>query len=270
MPLPPLSILRATFALTLFATAAASAQTPGPCGIGPAGETMVQGLQGASKSSSPLSVTISITHEQKFADGNAIRGAVTTHQYRDSTGRTRSEMPMGCSMSADTTKPATRFQVLDPVAHTVLVWGVNNGDVVANTALLSHMTVNPSWAGQSASTEQRQQMQQYQQRMQSRIVRENLGSRSIAGVMCDDVRTTRTTPAGEQGNDLPMRQVMETCTARELNLVLLYATESPQSGRTVLEVTDVVMGEPDTSLFKAPAGYTVQDQKTVTQPVEQK
>ena len=33
---------------------------------------------------------------------------------------------------------------------------------------------------------------------------EQLGKRNIAGVLCEGTRTTRTTPAGENGNDLPM------------------------------------------------------------------
>ena len=69
----------------------------------------------------------------------------------------------------------------------------------------------------------------------------------------------RTVAAGKEGNDVPIEVVTERWRSKELDLVLLSTTDDPRRGRTTYEITEINVGEPDASLFAAPAGYTVKE-----------
>jgi hypothetical protein len=62
----------------------------------------------------PFSATVRTTLDQKLADGNAIHGSATTHQARDSAGRTMLEVSSGCVPDQDGhDRPIVRVTVND-------------------------------------------------------------------------------------------------------------------------------------------------------------
>ena len=73
------------------------------------------------------------------------------------------------------------------------------------------------------------------------------------------VRTTRTIPAGAEGNDLEMEIVNETWRSRDLGLTLMSIHDDPRNGRTTAEYVDLQLAVPDPALFNPPAGYTVEE-----------
>lgn len=235
----------------------ALAQASNPCGVVGTG-AMTHG--DAYKANAPYSATVQTTHEQKLADGNAIHGSVTTHQARDSAGRTRSEFSQGCVPGSDgRSKPLVRVSVYDPATRTTLTWSVNDQSASANVVHVLHQP-GPAPAVPSAETTQRQAVAQIRQRrQQSPFHGENLGSRNIEGVTADGNRTRRTIPAGQMGNDQPMEIVDEIWIAKDLGLAMLSINDSPLNGRTTTEVVELNQAEPDAALFAPPAGYKLEE-----------
>jgi len=235
---------------------AAGAQVTATCkGMGSVGAVLYgeQNLKGA-----PYSATVKATRDQRLADGNAIHGAATTHQARDSAGRTMSQMSAGCNYGPDgQLVPLIRVTVNDPESRTSLSWGVNDSSpkVVRIVHRPEPVPLSP------AEKVQRQQVAQMRPQSHTEVHSENLGSKIIVGVMADGTRTTRTTiPAGEEGNDLPLVTVEETWTARDLHLIVLRIYDDPRSGQNKVEVVELNQGEPDPALFAAPAGYGLEEQ----------
>jgi hypothetical protein len=104
----------------------------------------------------------------------------------------------------------------------------------------------------------------------ARIARNNhsekLGTRMIAGFLCDGNRTTGTTPVGEIGNDKPIVIMGESWVARDTGIVMLRIQDQPGDGRTTTEVTDLKLADPDTSLFAPPPDYKLVEQINTSVP----
>jgi hypothetical protein len=217
---------------------------------------MAYGVVGGATSALPYSATVTTTFDQKFADGNSIHKTATTHQARDSAGRTRNEMTGGCvTMPDGQTGQIMRISVYDPATRTQLSWatGGNSEKVVR----VYHQPPPPPLLP-VAKTVQRPQAPP-----PSRVTfrEEKLGIRTIAGVMADGTRNVRIVPAGFDGNAQTMEFADEVWIARDLQLAVLKISDDPASGaRTTTEVMELNQTEPDASLFAAPAGYTLEEQ----------
>jgi len=244
----------------------------GPCVTGAAMGGISYGIGGSQKSE-PFSATVKLSFEQKLADGNAIHRVGVTRQARDSAGRTMTERQQGCVLGADGQMHERRsVSVNDPVARTSMNWQVGGDDQpkVVHVFHTPDRPVRP--ATQPAARPQptpeeleRQQkmmevakVQQAKQRSETRT--EDLGVRDFNGVSAHGRRTTRTIPAGEEGNDQPLVVIDETWRSNELGLVMMAINDDPRRGRTVNEYEELNRGEPDPSLFAPPAGYTVEEQ----------
>ena len=256
------TILAAIFTLGLIATA--SPAQPSPCGVA-TGALMIYG--GYTKAGAPFSATIQTTHEEKFVDGNAIHGQIVTHFYRDAAGRFRGETSMRCDIGADGQfRPLINVSVNDPIARTSTSWTVN--DTAEKIAHFYHQPdPQPATAAPPLTEEQRQQNAAAQAHWNKNTRHEDLGTRTIAGVLCDGTRQITTTPAGEQGNEKPIEMTSEFWTARDSRIVMLRIDDDSRGGRTATEVTDLKLGEPDPSLFAPPPGYKLEERVTTTKPV---
>jgi len=207
----------------------------------------------------PFTATVHVTSERRLADGNVIRGDATLHQWRDSAGRVRSESIEGCDVD-DSGKPVARMRISisDPTNRTYESWSEAPGQ--GKTAQISHYAVpEPPSKEELARLTARARVQRVANAMQT----EKLGTRTIAGVLATGIRTTRTTQPGEIGNDLPIQNVEEQWISRPVGVLLLRTSDSPMSGHQTTEVTELILAEPDASLFSPPADYKVLD----TQPV---
>jgi len=96
---------------------------------------------------------------------------------------------------------------------------------------------------------------------------EKLGSKMIGGMMTDGSRQITTIPAGEQGNDRPIETTDEYWTTRDSTMMMLHIVDDPRAGHTVTEVTELIRGEPDPSLFAPPPGYKLVEQVRTTKPI---
>lgn len=91
----------------------------------------------------------------------------------------------------------------------------------------------------------------------SGTAKEDLGSRNIEGVVAKGTRTTETIPAGQIGNQLPIKVVDEVWHSAELKMDVMTTHSDPRSGEVVYKLTNINRANPLRTLFEPPADYTV-------------
>jgi len=99
---------------------------------------------------------------------------------------------------------------------------------------------------------------------------EELGEQSLGGVVTMGKRTTTVIPAGEIGNDQPIRVTHEEWYSPDLKVVVKSRDFDPRSGERTMELVGLSREEPEASLFKVPEGYTVRDLNDLTKAFEHK
>jgi len=98
-------------------------------------------------------------------------------------------------------------------------------------------------------------------RQRPQVTTEDLGTRTIDGVVVSGTRRTTIVPEGEQGNDRPMTTTNETWRSKELQLNLLTVNYSPANGTQTTKWLNFSTSEPDPSLFMVPSNYSLVDEK---------
>ena len=269
--------MKRTLILALCASSAVFAQiegpnvsfrAAGPIEFGPTGGPAVAGV--------PYSATITNETVQTLADGNRIVQRSTGATARDSMGRTRQDtaLPLIGNMSAANAPHLVFIQ--DPVAKTA--YTLNLTDKTANKmpppgegggqVTVSAMATRVGVAGVAGALpppglppQHVVMMTKTLDHLPEHLVEEteNLGAQTMEGVIVEGLRTTRTIPAGEMGNDKPIHIVTEVWTSPELKTVVSSKRSDPRMGDQTFRLTNIVRSEPDASLFTVPADFTVQD-----------
>jgi hypothetical protein len=211
---------------------------------------------------------------QTLADGNRIARQSTTAVFRDGSGRVRREgglamlgplvgggsAPRLISIS-DPSAGVT--YLLDPEARTArkmtpprfvrnMVKSAGPGERVEVEETAIEMHSSPAGAAR---------------RMGVRIMKgspalpepvsESLGQRLIEGIEAEGTRSTVTIPAGQIGNEQPIRIVSERWFAPSLKVVVESRRSDPRFGETSYRLTGIVRAEPAPSLFEVPSDYKV-------------
>jgi hypothetical protein len=91
-------------------------------------------------------------------------------------------------------------------------------------------------------------------------VTEDLGTTIIQGVEAHGIRTTMTIPVGAAGNDQPLVSTQENWISTGDNpksLLMRHANNDPQFGKSTLELVNLNLDEPDSSVFQPPEGYEI-------------
>jgi len=203
----------------------------------------------------PYTATVHITNERHLYDGNVIRSEATLHESRDSAGRTRSESVIGCDVGDDGRMvPRLQIMVSDSAAKTTESWAESSSS--NRTAQLSHWAVPEPLSKEEMA---REIARSKAQRAAYPTHTEKLGTRTIAGLLAEGTRTTRTTPPGTIGNVLAITAVEEVWVSREYGVMLLRTSDNPLNSHQSFEVTDIILAEPDASLFSPPANYSISD-----------
>jgi hypothetical protein len=272
-----MSWLRGRFVAVAIAgalTTSAWAQNEPPCRLGfrPfVGPSAELSATLPSRTGAPFSATVKWTLDLQLADGNAIHAIKWTRLARDSAGRTRFENPMGCDRGVDGQLHArTDVTLYDPATRTTTVWTVGfTSEKVAN---VSHQPVPVErpvapTAEEQAETLERQKAALERQRLgtaelPANVVQQtiHLGTATIGGVSTDGTRLVNTVPAGSEGNEQTITYINEYWMSKALGMTVKWVTDSPMGGRSAFELQDVLLQEPDASLFQVPVGYTVEQQ----------
>ena len=250
-------------------------QSAGPVttvGVGLAGKGPGAPVQGA-----PYSATMSNEMVQTLSDGTHITQTSTGNVARDSQGRTRQDAPFAADRQFVRCRRAT------PCVHSGSggadgLHAESDGQDRAENAGASHERLHIRGAnrrGPSRRSKIRIQvhdsappgapppgpimMQRFVANDQDKATTEDLGTQTMEGVQVTGVRTTRTIPAGEIGNDQPISIVTEVWTSPDLKAIVYSKRTDPRMGEQTFQLTNIVRNEPDASLFTVPADFKIVD-----------
>jgi len=231
----------------LVAGAAVLAQGPPPGGrgFGPGfGRGMGPHL-GKVVTGAPYSADVSSTRVETLSDGNKIQQTMTGKIARDSEGRTYSiETSTGGPLGQ--TGPTTRISIFDPVAG--YAYELNQTTKTATRRAIhvpSSTAVPPGVHVRNGGGPQ--------------VVKAELGTSTINGVVAQGTKTTRTIPAGAIGNANAIVSTTETWYSADLHTVVSSTHSDPRAGQMSYSLTNIERSEPSVALFQVPAGYAVTD-----------
>lgn len=187
----------------------------------------------------PFSATVVTESTQTLADGNRIVRSSASLIARDSEGRTRREQ-RGGSVLFITDPVADVNYVIEPRSRSAWKFAPSN----AATARTPAESNGVSGRLSEATTN---------------INRESLGTQTIEGILADGIRMTRTIPAGQAGNELPVEITSEIWYSTELQTAVMTDKRDPRLGEISSKLTHIQLDEPAHSLFEVPADYTILD-----------
>jgi hypothetical protein len=184
---------------------------------------------------------------------------------RDSEGRVFSEqLPSQKVKAADGSHTFTRHTVSisDPVAITVMQW-TDETDAVPDSKTVMKTAVRPGPGGAKpqpldACQREKGATRSYPNGETQKI--DDLGERTIQGILTHGCRVSTFIPAGAIHNEQPFTVTDESWTSYEMRLPLLKLHHDPsKAGDDSMELLSIVRGEPDPSLFQPPPDYHVRD-----------
>jgi hypothetical protein len=210
--------------------------------------TFPQGSTGA-----PYSATRETETITTLSDGTHITRKSRVLLYRDSYGRTRTEMffPEPHQGAADSHEPM-QIMINDPVEGVNYVLTPRNHGGTRNVFRPRPVNAQPPPKPPLPSALPSPSAPQI-----PRPETADLGTQVIEGMVVKGTRTTRTVPVNFEGNDRPIISVSENWYSEELRQNLLSKTSDPRSGETTERLTNIDRSEPDPSLFRPPADYTI-------------
>ena len=256
-----------------------------------------QKLPGTPVQDAPYSASMTNQSTQTLADGNRIVQTSTGTIARDSLGRTRQDAPLPSIGNLSATNAPHLVFIQDPVTQTSYTLDLTNktaqkmpalpppgfgpesagagapgvsggpgspGGVVtirmgAAPAMAPPMSVpaggppafflqrGPAPNGQAADGNQ------------EAPVTQDLGSQTVEGILASGTRMTITIPAGQIGNDRAIDIITEVWTSPDLKTVVYSKRSDPRMGEQTFQLTNIVRGEPDPSLFTVPADFKIVD-----------
>jgi hypothetical protein len=229
----------------------------------------------------PYSATITNESVQSLADGNRITQSSTGTTARDSLGRTRQDAPLptiGNMSPADA--PHIVF-IQDPVAESSYTLNLTDKTAMKGPSMMSVSGLPPGpglavragtfdapvairgVAGPANTVHLQPQMIAIQKNViaaeDGQTQTEDLGSKTMEGVLATGTRSTLTIPAGQIGNDKPLSIVTEVWTSQELKSIIYSKRSDPRMGDQTFKLTNIVRAEPDPSLFIVPADFKILD-----------
>ena len=211
-----------------------------------------------------------------LADGNRIARKTIVRIYRDSDGRTRREF-----VTADGSRVES-VAIVDPVAGSSVMFDPRTKTIYGQESrfVVARRSSAPALAGDQVKPGEADRKREIEMWVQGppppppappmpgalrrsgpggspeHTNREDLGQRTVEGVVARGTRTTTVIPAGAIGNEHPIRIVSEEWFSPELQILVLTKHSDPRSGDTTYTLSGIIRGEPDRSLFEVPADYT--------------
>lgn len=180
-------------------------------------------------------------------DGSRIVRENLIRQWRDSDGRTRSEISLSTIGGTPPVEVNSTVTVIDdPAARERYV--LQPGGKVAVTlpivpcrpASEPDLTVGPPRPANLPI------------RVSPAV---KLGERKLDGETVAGRRIEATIPAGALGNSQPIRMSAEQWYGKDLQVVVEATYRDPRTGETRYKLSDIDRAEPDASLFKVPNNY---------------
>jgi hypothetical protein len=238
----------------------------------------------------PYSATITNELVQTLADGNRIMQTSSGSTARDSQGRTRQETvlpPIGNLSAANAPRLVFIHDTVAQTSYTLNLTEKTAQKIPGFSPSTNGSTIGPGVMGGATTTFVRVDggvtagaaplpplpppmvaQATLIANDQAEASTEDLGSKTMEGIIVNGVRTTRTIPAGEIGNEKPISIVTEVWTSPDLKTVVYSKRSDPRMGEQTFQLTNIVRAEPDASLFTVPADFKIVDgpQRILYQP----
>jgi hypothetical protein len=240
---------------------------PGPCAhMASPGGPAVAGSQGAI-SGAPYSATGRSETVQTLADGNRIVRSNTTRYFRDSRGRTRTELTLsavgpialhGASSLIVIDDPSTAKRV---VLHPEVKMAMEMPSLQCGVAAAGQVGAEAKTGAVMFRSARPMAGPPHGDVLYAAAPHDakttDLPERTLRGLRALGKSTESTIPAGQMGNELPLVSRSETWYSPELQIVLSATHHDPLFGDTTYQLVDIVRKEPDASLFAIPRDYTL-------------
>src|SRR5437016_5409298 len=225
---------------------------------GPIGERIellgFEGMHGGKVvTGAPFSATAVSETTQTLGDGNHISRKTQTDLFRDSQGRFRKEVTLpAIGPLATSGQPKSFIMINDPVANTnfILHADTKTAEQMGRPFAGMRGTFKDAIKG---NVEYRKQ----EAIANGSLIKEDLGTQTIAGVSAQGTRITHTIPAGQIGNEKPIIIVSEHWYSNDLQVMVMSKRSDPRFGDTTYTLTNIQRSEPSASLFRVPSDYTV-------------
>jgi hypothetical protein len=240
-----------------------------------------QRMSAAPVQGAPYSATITNESVQALADGNRISQSSTGKTARDSLGRTRQDAPLPAIGNMSPADAPHIVFIQDPVAETSYTLNLTDKTAMKGPSMMSFPDLPPGpglavragtfdapvairgVAGPANTVHLQPQMIAIQKNViaaeDGQTQTEDLGSKTMEGVLATGTRSTLTIPAGQIGNDKPLSIVTEVWTSQELKSIIYSKRSDPRMGDQTFKLTNIVRAEPDPSLFIVPADFKILD-----------
>lgn len=204
----------------------------------------------------PFSATAVSEHTQTLADGNHITRKTQSNLFRDTQGRFRKEQTLPAFGAGAAGQAKSVVIISDPVAATGYMLEADKKIAFQMKKPAGHGPKGPDGAGgdRKAKFEAREQTEI----ADGTLKVETLGTQTIAGVVAQGTRRTRTIPAGRMGNDKVITVVSEQWYSNDLQLVVSSKHSDPRFGDSSYTLANIQRSEPAATLFTVPSDYTVQ------------
>jgi hypothetical protein len=214
---------------------------------------------------SPYSAVAVTQSTTTFSDGNRIVRTNTVRYFRDGQGRTRVERGAGGDGAANGVQ--SMITITDPVGGELYL-------VRPQGKFVEALKLTPQIAAMQAAVHTPADSQVPFALMgigmgigaslstEAATNETSLGQKVVNGVTATGTRVVRTFPAGVLGNEKPITSTVEEWFSSDLGVPVQVTQKSSIGGEISLNLTQVVRGEPDSTLFAPPAGYTVHQMPT--------
>jgi len=191
----------------------------------------------------PFSATVSTEWIRQLADGTTITVGNRRAIARDRKGRIFQERRLLVPNDGKHESGVTQIEISDPVTHEFFIC-VPQARVcqVEFFSAPSFVPTPPAASTQPGSP-----------------TVEDLGKQSIAGLDTVGKRETTVIETGAIGNDSPLMVRREFWYSPQLGVNLVSKVNDPRVGIQNFEVSDIVLGEPDMTLFALPSHSRVID-----------
>lgn len=215
---------------------------------------------GAAVKNAPYSADAVTETTQSLTDGNRIVQRTTQKLYRDSDGRERREesvLAVGALAQADMPHMITISDPVERVSYTLDLQQRTARRSTGVAVLLETLGVGRGIASPNNWTVYGGRGRGAPATAGGERVKEDLGSKNMEGVIAQGTRLTETIPAGQIGNQLPIKVVDEVWHSAELQMDVMTTHSDPRTGEVVYKMTNISRANPPRSLFEPPADYTV-------------
>jgi hypothetical protein len=203
----------------------------------------------------PFSAVAVSESTQTLSDGNQIRRKTQTSLFRDSQGRFRKEVTLsGFGPMAASGQPKSFVVINDPVARASFVL---HPDSKTAETMGEHGMKGRGQGEMRDAIKGKIGARQQELMAEGNLKKEDLGTQTVAGVLAQGTRVTRTIPKGQIGNAMPISIVRESWYSNDLQTVVMSKRSDPRSGETTYTLTNIQRSEPNAALFSVPSDYTV-------------